>query len=272
MIYRYNERISFDLPERFQYEDEVDDDGNRVVKISLKDVEGAAEFLVNVITADSPAQDILDEIESKNQDSVLCQRVDSDPASLLVMGETRTSFLGIDLLVQVYRMSVRMDAESALMLACVHTEVGDGGNTEAGSVTDQLMEVLQHTLVDGRLVTLPDVPLSSIVKKASVRNVDQEKARADNSAAADRTNVTVGWSEGPNAGQYRGIHQVTGQTERVYPYGALSVQVPPGFSYTMDKTCSVTGFGGKYILQIQSMRTTILPNRMNPASIFSCYR
>ena len=54
-------------------------------------------------------------------------------------------------------------------------------------------------------------------------------------------------------GKYKGIHHVKGQPETISPYGSWTIDVPDGFSYTMDPDCAGSSMmGDHYALQIQT--------------------
>lgn len=94
-------------------------------------------------------------------------------------------------------------------------------------------------------------------KKSSTKKMNSDRG-AGTKAAPRGKNMGRGQIPAGDVlipGKYKGIHNVTGKPETISPFGSWTIDVPAGFSYTMDPECasrSMMGMGPSYSLQIQT--------------------
>lgn len=94
-------------------------------------------------------------------------------------------------------------------------------------------------------------------KKSSTKKMNSDRG-AGTKAALRGKNMGRGQIPAGDVlipGKYKGIHNVTGKPETISPFGSWTIDVPAGFSYTMDPECasrSMMGMGPSYSLQIQT--------------------
>lgn len=267
---KYNDQVSFALSREYEMAWDKDKDGNDVCKIvSVKRSDGDSDnpettVLVSVIENNDPNKDQFDIIQEGDDKSTFIP-LDSDPEGLLCITYLDMQILSMNFRTSLYRLNLRLSREETLLLFL--TSTSSGGENKFFEDFTKLSEVWRFVRINGEACDLGSAGEAGTFvkymkelaanggkpkkKAASVKKSGTSGTKADQKKKAE-TIIRTKPAKFPDAGQYKGIHQVEDEQELVSPFGTWSVPVPAGCSYTMDPDCAGGGFSGKYLLQIQS--------------------
>ena len=141
-------------------------------------------------------------------------------------------------------------------IAGFRARVASAGS-DAGKTSDKSSKVNKAN-GKGKTEKAPKAKSSGKQKTASKKEKASSTSRKKAGSAADtakRDRKTIPAKDVLLPGKYKGIHNVTGKPETVSPYGTWTMDIPAGFSYTMDPDCaarSMMGMGPAYSLQVQA--------------------
>ena len=212
---------------------------------------------------DESDKELLDVIENNEEDKGTKIRFHSDPDALLTITYMDMQILSISFRTSIYRLYIRLSLEESLLILFLNTSA-DGKNDLMGDIT-KIIELWRCVCIDGEAVDMGEAETAqSFVKYLSELSNHEGKSKQQKAASSKasskakkqkrerETIIRTKPARFPDAGQYKGIHEVEDGPETIVPVGKWSIQVSPGRSYTMDPEYIRSSFAGQYILQIQS--------------------
>lgn len=264
---KYNDQVSFELSREYEMAWDKDKDGNDVCKIvSVKRADGDSDnpettVLVSVIENNDPNKDQFDKLQEGDDKSTFIP-LDSDPEGLLCITYLDMQILSMNFRTSLYRLFMKLSPKETLLLFL--TSTSSGGENKFFEDFTRLSEIWRFVRINGEACDLGSAgeagtfaeymkELADNEGKPKKKKTAAKKAGASGAKAAKKEKKIIRTKSAkfPDAEQYKDIHQVEDEAERVTPMGTWSVPVPPGCSYTMDPDCAGGGFSGKYPLQIQ---------------------
>lgn len=264
---KYNDRVSFALSREYEMQWSKDDDGKDSCKIvSTKRSDGDSDtpettVSVSIPEYNNPSKDPFEVIREGDDKSTFIP-FGSDPEALLSITNLDMQILSMDFRTSLYRLFIRLSQKDSLLLFL--TSVSSGDESKLLEDFTKLTDIWRSLRIDGEPVDLGEADtargLFNYLTELQQNGGKQKNKEAASTSSSDGSKakkkeqkiVCSKSSHFPDASQYKDIHQVEGEPEKVTPFGTWSILVPPGCSYTMDPDCAGGGFTGKYPLQIQS--------------------
>ena len=266
---QFNDHISFALSGDYRMTWEKDNDGNdqcRIVSTKLSDSDNETPettFVVSTPENENPDRDVFEFVQEGDDKSTFIP-FNSDPEALMAVTNLDMQVLSMNFRTNIYRLLIRLSQTEVLQL--FYTSTSSEGQNKMSDDIEKIIDLWRCLRIDGEAVDLGEADTAmSLVDylremqdnggKPKKKEAASSKSSSSGSKAKKKGQEMIIRTKPaafPDAEQYRGIHEVEGEPERVNPLGIWSIQVPPGCSYTMDPDYTTGSFTGKYPLQIQS--------------------
>lgn len=200
---KYNDRVSFDLPDDYEFVEGKNNDGERTFEIkvnpSLND-DGEtvydSSFLINIQTPDnvSATKSALDVIQENNKDCVVNRRLLSTPEALIIISSNTSSILGVQFTLNLINLAIELSSKETVSITCVKPKVGEDEESIQPTL-DQLETVWKSMSIDGKKVTAADMDIESLMATITEKEgVDKEKGESpiDNHVQQDDNFLVIG--------------------------------------------------------------------------------
>ena len=169
MIYRYDEKVSFDLPNKYKFLDTVDDKGERSVQIGLnphkEDGEEKYDSMFNISIASSDdGNSIIDNAERNNKEAKLKKRYNSNPPALFILSENESSLFGVPFILRIFGLFVEIDKENAVSIMMLSSST-DPDNDDTSEKIQQVHELWSHLKIKGKAVSTGETNIQELEKE-----------------------------------------------------------------------------------------------------------
>ena len=200
---KYNDRVSFDLPDGYEFGEEKNDDGERTVKISVNpslndggETVYESTFIINILTQDnvSATKSALDIIEEKNKECIVNRRLTSTPEALITISSNTSSILGVQFTLKLINLAIALSSKETVLITCIKSKAGEDEESIQPAL-DQLVTVWKSMSIDGKKVTAADMNIESLMATITEKeDADKEKGESpiDNHVQQDGNYLVIG--------------------------------------------------------------------------------
>ena len=200
---KFNDRVTFALPEGYEYTEDKDADGNQTVKIkvhpsqnSSNETDDEITFLVIEKKPDdvSPQKSALDILEENNQECTVVRRLPGSPDALIMITSNTSSILGVPLILNMIHLAIELSHEEVILISCIKSKAGDSEESLQPTL-DQLKTIWGSMSIDGRSVTAADMDMDALLTAvAEKESADKEQGEIplDQHILEEGNFITVG--------------------------------------------------------------------------------
>ena len=174
MIYRYDEKVSFDLPAKYKFPDTINDIGERSVQIGLnphkEDGEEKYDSMFNISIANSDdGNSIIDNADKNNKDAKLKKRYSSNPPALFILSENESSLFGVPFFLRIFGLFVEIDKENAVSIMMISSST-DPDNDDTNEKIQQIHELWSYLKIKGKTVRTGETNLQELEQENKRKN------------------------------------------------------------------------------------------------------
>jgi len=174
MIYRYDEKVSFDLPAKYKFLDTINDKGERSVQIGLnphkEDGEEKYDSMFNISIANSDdGNSIIDNADKNNKDAKLKKRYSSNPPALFILSENESSLFGVPFFLRIFGLFVEIDKENAVSIMMISSST-DPDNDDTNEKIQQIHELWSYLKIKGKTVRTGETNLQELEQENKRKN------------------------------------------------------------------------------------------------------
>ena len=196
--YKYDSRVSFELPAKYTYTDEKDDDGDRKVSVSFTppaingEEQKEVSFNISITNNEDTSKDLLDRILEANSGDEITRRYNSNPEAVLVINAMNMGILGVSIKMNVYRLYIRLSHDQALTILRMGVP---GDDKEEERDLGYLMDFWKTVVIDGKKAETGNVDKKDITAQAKQKQKKEEqndKIRLKNQITVEGNTVQVG--------------------------------------------------------------------------------
>lgn len=194
MLFKVNERLSFNLPTGYDYVDDYDDDGERNITIKVGpsvdedgDTSYEQEFKVKLITPEgtSSQKSALDVLEEEADGDVNLQRFNGPPEAMLATRTINSSILGVITYIHVTNLYVALSHTDLVEVTTLDIGTEDIDSDKRRRLFDQLKNIWGAMKICDKKAIVGNLDMEQL----SQEGIAEFKVAEENSNALRNTEV-----------------------------------------------------------------------------------
>ena len=185
---RYNDRIAFNLPKGYVFEDGVDDDGNHKASIGYTANANEDAETIIILNVQQPKEiplglSALDVIEKKNREATINRRVGGSPQGLLIVTTQDSNLHGMRFSISLVGLHIALSEREAFIM--ISAKVSSSEDDEGiRPILDHLKTLWGSMLIDDRKAIAGDLEWNNVAK-ISQKQLNAKVEAADTPLSVD---------------------------------------------------------------------------------------